>query len=646
MWEMWEFLKNVDKILKMWEMWEMWDHWTPCYWILIFHIKRKKYKRSLCDGLLVVVVLIASATSKVISRSWLWWDRIALPAHYAHSFWQVARDLLYGSSTDMAGHTKAFDYPVAQTWLDIPRPLITQSHRHGWTYQGRWLPSRTDMAGHTKAFDYPVTQTRLDIPRPLITQSHTRLDIPRPLITQSHRHGWTYQGLWLPSHTDTAGHTKAFDYPVTQTRLDIPRPLITQSHRHGWTYQGLWLPSHTDTAGHAKVFDYPVTQTRLDMPKLWLPSHTDTAGHTKAFDYPVTQTRLDIPRPLITQSHRHGWTFQDLWLPSHTDTAGHTKAFDYPVTRTQLDIPRPLITQSHRHGWTFQGLWLPSHTHSWTYQGLWLPSHTDTAGYTKAFDYPVTQTRLDIPRSLITQSHRHGWTYQGFWLPSHTDTAGHTKAFDYPVAQTRLDIPRLWLPSHTYTAGHTKAFDYPVTQTRLDIPRPLITQSHRHGWTYQGLWLPSRTHGWTYQGLWLPSHTDTAGHTKAFDYPVTQTRLDMPRPLTFDMLYWYARWDPPWRGCSMKVVDITCWWRYHPRLLWDRRWDPETSVAMSSTGSVSGRYYSGWLCVKKITYKFFIFSYSHYTNFSNGGIFLVTRIFSVLTTQWSDIFHQEKCVLK
>ena len=167
--------------------------------------------------------------------------------------------------------------------------------------------SRTDTAGHTKAFDYPVTQTRLDI--------------PRPLTTQSHRHGWTYQGLWLPSHTDTAGHTKAFDYPVTQTRLDIPRPLITQSHRHGWTYQGLWLPSHTDTA-----------------------------GHTKAFDYPVTQTRLDIPRPLITQSHRHGWTYQGLWLPSHTDTAGHTKTFDYPVTQTRLDIPRPLITQSQGTG--------------------------------------------------------------------------------------------------------------------------------------------------------------------------------------------------------------------------------------------------------------------------------------------------------
>ena len=207
------------------------------------------------------------------------------------------------SCIDTAGHTKAFDYPVTQTRLDIPRPLITESHRH---------------AGHTKAFDYPVTQTRLDI--------------PRPLITQSHRHGWTYQGLWLPSHTDTAGHTKAFDYPVTQTRLDIPRPLITQSHRHGWTYQGIWLPSHTDTSGHTKAFDYPDTQTRLDIPSLWLPRHTDTAGHTKAFDYPVTQTRLDIPRSLITQSHRHGWT--------------------YPQ--------RPLITQS----WTTAGLpamWNRSH---------------------------------------------------------------------------------------------------------------------------------------------------------------------------------------------------------------------------------------------------------------------------------------------
>ena len=125
--------------------------------------------------------------------------------------------------------------------------VYAQSHRHGWTYQGLWLPSHTDTAGHTKVFDYPVTQTRLGI--------------PRPLITQSHRHGWTYQGLWLPSHTDRAGHTKAFDYPVTQTRLDIPRPLITQSHRHGWTYQGLWLPSH-GPLGEVKVLWHETDSNR------------------------------------------------------------------------------------------------------------------------------------------------------------------------------------------------------------------------------------------------------------------------------------------------------------------------------------------------------------------------------------------------
>ena len=121
----------------------------------------------------------------------------------------------HDSLLSSTGGTGSCICPVTQTRLNIPRSLITQSHRYGWTYQGLWLPSHTDMAGHTKAFDYPVTQTRLEI--------------PRPLITQSHRHGWTYQGLWLPSRTDTAGHTKVFDYPVTQTRLDIPRSLITQS---------------------------------------------------------------------------------------------------------------------------------------------------------------------------------------------------------------------------------------------------------------------------------------------------------------------------------------------------------------------------------------------------------------------------------
>ena len=174
--------------------------------------------------------------------------------------------------------------------------------------------------------------------------------------------------------------------------------------------------------------------------------------------YPVTQTRLDIPRPLITQSHRHGWTYQDLWLPSHTDTAGHTKAFDYPVTQTRLDIPRSLITQSHRHGWT--------------YQGLWLPSHTDTAGHTKAFDYPVTQTRLDIPRPLFTQSHRHGWTYQGLYLPSHTDTAGHTKAFIYPVmdhwgGSQSAPAQGRFKPLHRWTRQPPDHDDCPTSEDQL-----------------------------------------------------------------------------------------------------------------------------------------------------------------------------------
>ena len=58
----------------------------------------------------------------------------------------------------------------------------------------------------------------------------------------------------------------------------------------------------------------------------YMPSRTDTAGHTKAFIYPVTQTRLDIPRPLITQSHIHGWTYQDLSLPSLGPLGGRQSA--------------------------------------------------------------------------------------------------------------------------------------------------------------------------------------------------------------------------------------------------------------------------------------------------------------------------------
>ena len=46
----------------------------------------------------------------------------------------------------------------------------------------------------------------------------------------------------------------------------------------------------------------------------------------------------------------------DCGLAGQIRSAGHTKAFDYPVARTQLDIPRPLITQSHGQSWTYQGI--------------------------------------------------------------------------------------------------------------------------------------------------------------------------------------------------------------------------------------------------------------------------------------------------
>ena len=172
----------------------------------------------------------------------------------------------------------------------------------------------------------------------------------------------------------------------------------------GWVSEWrVYAPSSSKVIFRAKTYSHNLISPVM-MITWWMklggnrpPGHDAllfSISGTGSFICSVRQTRLDIP-PLITQSQRHGWTYH-LWLPSHRDTAGHT-TFDYPVTQTRLDIPRLLITQSHRHGWT--------------YQGLWLPSHTDTAGHTKAFDYPVTQTRLDIPGPLITQSHRHGWTY-------------------------------------------------------------------------------------------------------------------------------------------------------------------------------------------------------------------------------------------
>ena len=141
------------------------------------------------------------------------------------------------------------------------------------------------------------------------------------------------------------------------------------------------------------------------------------AGHTKIFDYPVTHM------------------------------AGHTKVFDYSVTQTRLDIPRSLITQSH---------YMAGHTKIFDYVCAPPPlhqSHTWLDIYTKVFDYPVTQTRLDIPRSLIRPT-------------SHTHMAGHTKVFDYPV--------------RAHTAGHTKVFHW----RRKRGPG---AWSHKSCWVWNGV---------------------------------------------------------------------------------------------------------------------------------------------------------------
>ena len=84
------------------------------------------------------------------------------------------------------------------------------------------------------------------------------------------------------------------------------------------------------------------------------PRPSSGGQHTYSFFYnPVTQTRLDIPRPLITQSHRDGWTYQGLWLPSHTDTAGHTKAFASAPARGRFEPPvcQSTVTPTTRPRW-------------------------------------------------------------------------------------------------------------------------------------------------------------------------------------------------------------------------------------------------------------------------------------------------------
>ena len=69
---------------------------------------------------------------------------------------------------------------------------------------------------------------------------------------------WPKLGGNLPLGRDallvSISGTRSFICPVAQTRLDIPRSLITQSHRHGWAYQGLYLPSSFHLPFYLKIF--------------------------------------------------------------------------------------------------------------------------------------------------------------------------------------------------------------------------------------------------------------------------------------------------------------------------------------------------------------------------------------------------------
>ena len=83
-------------------------------------------------------------------------------------------------------------------------------------------------------------------------QSHSLFDKWHGILYMPSRTGiprvWAYQGLWLPSHTDMAGHTKAFAYPVTGITYWTVVKLATWLCAHTWIFAPEWrcvtLDSH------------------------------------------------------------------------------------------------------------------------------------------------------------------------------------------------------------------------------------------------------------------------------------------------------------------------------------------------------------------------------------------------------------------
>ena len=93
----------------------------------------------------------------------------------------------------------------------------------------------------------------------------------------------TIKGLWLPSHTDTAGHTKA---------------LITQSHKHDWTHQ--LRPLITQPWTTLDLYELYLTESYLINRSLYskyihlIPSHNIHAWHDKHMARSIIKVHISL----------------------------------------------------------------------------------------------------------------------------------------------------------------------------------------------------------------------------------------------------------------------------------------------------------------------------------------------------------------
>ena len=88
---------------------------------------------------------------------------------------------------------------------------------------------------------------------------------------------------------------------------------------------------------------------------LWCRSQ-NKMGPSSKYMYVSSQHIVDLRQPQVAMKHHLRSVKNTCVAQSLYSEFRPLKVFDYLVTQTRLDIPRPLITQSHRHHWTYQGL--------------------------------------------------------------------------------------------------------------------------------------------------------------------------------------------------------------------------------------------------------------------------------------------------